>query len=360
MKQSHARIYVCHTFYHAYIAFLKELALPEDKHGDATLVLSLMSNNFNDFKERAMSCGLWEDVIEYDEKRETFFPELAKWKKDKGSFIKNSFSRIVFTHEFAKLQERYVPVNFKDYGEVYVFCDLDPIGLYLSQKHIKYHALEDGLDSLKIMYHAYLENKSHFKLKAFMSEVCNLIFIGEGFNKYCIDMEVNDIASIRNDGDCKKLIEVPRQELAARLTDEDKEILLKAFVPDYDSLITQIEKLPRDARTILILTEPLCDLSTRERLFRDLINRYSSEGLVFIKPHPRDELNYRTLFSDVPQFEGSMPMEILNLFKDFRFSKVVSVYTQLGEISFAAEKERLGKDFMDAYEDVSVHAHLTE
>ena len=43
------RIYICHTYYHVYVTFLKELKLraeadPAKKAGAATLVLSKMSN----------------------------------------------------------------------------------------------------------------------------------------------------------------------------------------------------------------------------------------------------------------------------------------------------------------------------
>ena len=47
------RIYVCHTHYHAYVTFLKELNRPRQEQGRATLVLSRMSSDFETFKERA-------------------------------------------------------------------------------------------------------------------------------------------------------------------------------------------------------------------------------------------------------------------------------------------------------------------
>ena len=40
------RIYVCHTYYHVYVACLKELNLEREKRGNATLVMSTMSNDF--------------------------------------------------------------------------------------------------------------------------------------------------------------------------------------------------------------------------------------------------------------------------------------------------------------------------
>ena len=53
MKKPQGRIYICHTFYHAYIACLKELNMDKDKWGQASLMLSSMSNDFGNLKERA-------------------------------------------------------------------------------------------------------------------------------------------------------------------------------------------------------------------------------------------------------------------------------------------------------------------
>jgi hypothetical protein len=73
--------------------------------------------------------------------------------------------------------EPYIPVNLKEYGEVFVYCDSDPIGYYLNMNRIKYHALEDGLNCLKNYDAARYDNRGHFGLKAFMSNKLNLIFI---------------------------------------------------------------------------------------------------------------------------------------------------------------------------------------
>ena len=78
------RIYVCHTFYHVYVACLKECYLPEKKRGQASLVLSTMSNRFGNLKERAEKCGLFEAVYMFDEKEDVFFPELSKYHKDRS------------------------------------------------------------------------------------------------------------------------------------------------------------------------------------------------------------------------------------------------------------------------------------
>ena len=54
------RIYVCHTYYHVYIAVLKECNLPLAERGKATLLLSKMSNDFGNLRERVGKTGLFE------------------------------------------------------------------------------------------------------------------------------------------------------------------------------------------------------------------------------------------------------------------------------------------------------------
>ena len=186
------RIYVCHTYYHVYVTFLKELALPREKRGQATLVLSRMSNDFEELGSRVESTGLFEQVMEFDEKREDFFPELVKLRNAGRGFLGHLWSRIRFTRLYAKLEEPYVPVDFRDYGDIYVYCDSDPIGYYLNQKKIPYHAVEDGLNCLKNFDAARYDNRGHFGLKAFLSRKLNLIFVQNGYGKYCIDMEGKD------------------------------------------------------------------------------------------------------------------------------------------------------------------------
>lgn len=347
------RIYVCHTYYHVYVTFLKELNLPEEKHGQAALVLSKMSIDFEQLKDRVERTGLFAQVFEYDEKRDDFFPELARWRKGRKNFLGNLYCRIRFTRRYAQLEAPWVPVDFAAYTDIYVYCDSDPIGYYLNQNRIYYHALEDGLNCLKNFDAARYDNRGHFQLKMFLSRYLNLIFVQNGYGKYCLDMEVNDISAIRYP--CPRYIEQSRQELVDGLTDRDKERILQAFIRDKEGLERQIQMSGKVGDKILILTDPLCTLDVRERIFRDIIDRYRNEGTIFIKPHPRDHLDYRKLFSEYPQFDATVPMEMLNFFPGLRFKKVVAVLTEIKAIQFADETVRLGEDFMDAYEDPLIH-----
>ena len=354
------RIYVCHTYYHAYVAFLKELQQRREKGqeaGEASLVLSSMSNDFEQFGERVKAAGLFADVLSFDEKREDYFPELASFRQDKGNIVFNMWQRIRFTRRYAKLEAPFIPVDFRKYREIYVFCDSDPIGYYLNQNKIYYHAMEDGLNCLVHFDAARYDNRGHFGLKAFLSKRLNLIFVQNGYGKYCLDMEVNSVSAIAMP--CPYYKEVPRQSLVDALTREDKDIILQAFVRDMDGLRRKIEECGeaggRKQAKILILTDPLCTLDVRERIFRDIVAEYEKQGQIFIKPHPRDELDYRKVFPGYPMFDATVPMEMLNFFEGLHFEQVVTVFTDLKGIRFADRLIRLGDEFMDKYEDPEIH-----
>ncbi|NBJ91266.1 glycosyltransferase family 52 [Parablautia muri] len=354
------RIYICHTYYHVYIACLKELNLPEDVggavRGQASLMLSSLSNDFGTLKERAEKSGLFEEVIPYEEKREDFFPELSKYHKDRGNILLNMLARIKFTRLMGKLQAPFVPVDLHEYQDIYVFCDSDPIGYYLNVHKIYYHALEDGLDCICYYDTARYDNRGHFGLKAWMA-ARNIIFIQNGYAKYCLDMEVNDISVLKYP--CPKYIEVPRKSLVEGLREKEKEMLVSIFVAGKERLEKDLSSGLGHEHKVLVLSEPLCDLETRERIFKDIIAEYGyvegQKAQILIKPHPRDVLDYEKLFSEYIVLDGKFPMEILNYFPNLVFDRVVTVFTVPDAILFAKEKIYLGEDFMDKYEAPKMH-----
>ena len=364
------RIYVCHTFYHVYVSCLKELHLlhradlSREKAaegsgalGRAHLMLSKMSNDFSGMLPRAKECPLFEEVFEFDEKRDSFFPELAPLKENTGSILKNMRNRIRFCKRFPELLEPYIPVDFRSYDDIYVFCDIDPVGYYLNGKKIPYHAVEDGLDTLVYANDAVYDNKSFFGLKTWMA-ARGWIHIQSGYSKYCLDMEVNDLSKIKRTN--KKMKELQRALLTAELTQTDKKLLLDLFVADIGKLRAQLaDETDRDR--VLVLSEPLCeDREIRKKLHLDIIEAWrhtdKGEAAVYFKQHPRDDVDYtRILPDDVILLDKSFPMEMLYLIEGLHFARVVTVYTVLNAFEIADEKIMLGDAFMDKYEDPSKH-----
>ena len=344
------RVYVCHTYYHVYVSFLKEMNLPKEQWGQADLILSTMTTSFENIRQRIQNSGIFREVILFDEKKDVFFPQLAPYMNMQGNQIKIMLGRMKYTKLFGQLEEAYVPVDFKEYKDIYVYCDSDPIGFYLNYKKIYYHAVEDGLNTLKYCDSARFRNQKFFKLKAFLSSL-NLLFIQNGYGKYCIDMEVNDISCLKYKH--KKYVEVPRQKLVDKLTKEQKQILLEVFIEN----IGQLNQLIAQGKMILVLTEPLCDMETRKTIFQDIVAEYEKEGEIVFKPHPNDLLEYSAIFPENIVIDRKVPMEMMNFIPGLMFEKVVAVFTEISGIAFAKEKVRLGSDFMDKYEDPAIHRY---
>ena len=277
------------------------------------------------------------------------------YHQDKGNIVLNLLQRIKYTKMLGKLQEEFVPVDLKKYDDVYVFCDSDPIGYYLNYKKIKYHALEDGLNSGRLDNQAMLANMGAWKLKKFMASL-GLIFIESGYSRYCIDYIVNDIRA--NFKPPKNIVECPFDDLWNRLTDVQHKLMADIFVQDIDELRNQLMEQNKDKPKVMILTEPLCALDVRKQLFGDLIKKYEEDYNVIVKPHPRDELDYAKEFPDTVVLRGRFPMEVINDIEELKVAKLVSIITQVEGVKFAKEIEYLGMELLDIYEDPAVHRKM--
>ena len=343
------------------MSVVKELNLRSLQGTKADLMLSTMSNDFETLPKRLEDSGLFERIFMFDEKEDVTSDAVMKHHKNTGNICVNMFHRIRYTSLLGRLQEASMPTDLSQYKDIYVFCDSDPIGYYLNYRRLPYHAIEDGLNSGLLDDQAFLSNKNAFSLKKFLART-GLIFIECGYSRYCIDYEVNDISA--NHSVPPNVIEVPHSGLLERLSDEDHALIAGIFIRDWDRII-QITGSPgtgihdENRRPVaMILTEPLCDLQVRRRMFSDIIDMYAGEYTLIIKPHPRDQLDYEREFPDVFVIKDRFPMEVLNDMRDFGIDKLISVITQTDDIRFAKSIDYLGLDFLDRYEDPRIHRRL--
>lgn len=355
MEKTKERIYVCHTFYNVYVTLLKEFNLPKEKQGQAEIALSTLSTDFTGLKEALEKSGVFKKVHTFVEKRDTEFPQLAKYKKSHNNVVWHMINRIIYTKKFPKLMEPYIDIDFREYRDIYVYCDWDPIGHYLSYKKIYYHALEDGLDCLKNLDGARYENRGHFEIKAWLAAK-NIIFMQNGYGKYCLDMEINDRSCLKYD--FHKYIEVPRKPLERNLTDEQKQIIVKIFIPDVDELMRELGD-KADAGCMLYLTQPQpWDEEIRKKMCDDVIREYSDGCHVVIKPHPRETIDYAALRPDCTVIKGKFPIEVLNFLPGIHFKRAVSfVTTAMDTMDFVDEKINLGFSYWDRYEPKEKHTY---
>lgn len=350
------RLYICHTFYQVYVTFLKEFALGNIDKKEADIVLSVTATDYDGLEVRLQSCDVFNHVYIMDERIDGD-ASLVALKKDRGNIVFNLFQRMVYTKRRAKVLAPRIPkdLNFKAYDDIYVYCDSDPIGYYLSFKHIYYHALEDGLNCLEVLDAAHYDNRGHFGIKKWMA-AHNLIHIQNGYGKYCIDMEINDETNLKFH--CPKYIVVPRKPLEERLTSEEKSILVKNLIPNADEFLSSLRsKANGDCVLFLTMPHPKPE-ETRKKICDDIIRDYCEGCHVVIKPHPRETLDYASYRPDCTVLKGRFPIEILNYVEGIRFKKAITIVsTALESITFCDEKIRLGEDFWDAYEDPELHKY---
>jgi hypothetical protein len=358
-NKTKTRVYVCHTYYHVYVSILKEMKLErESKEGEykkADIVLSTLSTDFEMLDSRLRRSGIFNEVITMVEKRDVTFQELDKYRANYDNILKHLVNRIIYTKRLAKLESPYMnPIGFEKYEDVYVYCDSDPIGYYLNYKHIYYHAVEDGLDTLKNSDDAYISNFGHFKFKAWCSRH-NIIFIMNGWGKYCLDMEVNDISVVP--GECPRLIEVPRKPMENALTPRQKELMLKVFIEDYDALKSQLISKNSNEEFAMYLSEGYPnEEDIRKKICLDIIEKYCKGYKVIIKPHPMDKIDYEALCPEAIVLRGRFPIEVLNFIEGLHIKKAVAVVsTAMANMDFVEEKLNLGVSFWDAYEDPQKH-----
>ena len=121
--------------------------------------------------------------------------------------------------------------------------------------------------------------------------------------------------------------------------------------------IEELKELIARTKLVLVLTEPLCDLETRERIFRDIAETYKKDGEIVFKPHPTDVLDYKKLFPGNFVIDRKVPMEMMNFIPGIMFEKVIAVFTEMSGVSFSKENIRLGEDFMEKYEDPARHRY---
>jgi len=358
MKQNKTktRIYVCHTFYHVYVSILKEMKLQRE-HADyqkADIVLSKLSSDFSELEERLRKTNIFHEVLVLDEKREDFFPELAKYRQNYNNILKHMINRMIFTKKYAKCEEPYMTIDFAAYEDIYVYCDSDPIGYYLNYKKIYYHAVEDGLDCLKNLDDAYVANAGHFKLKTWFSRH-NLIFIMNGWGKYCLDMEINDRSVVPTD--CPRFVVEPRKPMEQALTSEQKRLMVEAFIPDVEALLAQLSSKEGE-EFFMFMTQPYpVEEELRKQICLDVIAQYGNGYRVLIKPHPRDMIDYVNLCPNCVVIRGRFPIEVMNFFEGIHIKRGVSILTTaMDSMDCIDEKINLGADFWDAYEPREKHA----
>ncbi len=305
------KIYMCSTYHHVLISVIKTL-INNECENDILICQDIPEHKH--IMNKLDETGLFKNVFFLDRDK------IVSYKS------KTLFGKIFIEHRKNKKRvEKVFKIDLKRYESVNIFHDGTKLGEYLQDKKIKYHLIEDGLnhfqDIEKTPSQKLLVEKG--TIKYFLKKYLGVGYLACGQNKYCQSIEVNENKNLKITH--KKIIEVSKESMFKKLTDEQKKIVLSIFIKNDE--IFNIDK-----NSVLILTIPLYNdnyvdkIAYQIEIYRDIIEKYLQKGYkVLVKPHPRDYLEYKKLFENVLILDKNLTIEVLNLNYEVIFTEAVAI-----------------------------------
>lgn len=240
-------------------------------------------------------------------------------------------------------QRRELKIRLKNFDKVNIFIDHFTIGAYLDKYKIPYNTIEDGYNFFMYEYRDFREKlfTKEATIQDYKEFIKHILFCKKnkpGFGKYCQSIEVNDISVVPKDERYHKFKEVPRKELFENISEERKQLILRVF---------GVEELSEvQDKSILILTQPLSMdglLNSDDKqygFYKRICDKYLSKGYeVYLKPHPRDTINYEKI-NGVKLIAQTVPMELIEMVSDIKFERIIThSSTAINFLTCGEEKE---------------------
>ncbi|MGN7385515.1 polysialyltransferase family glycosyltransferase [Sporosarcina sp. SAFN-015] len=330
------RVYICFTYYHVLVTLVKEIS----NIGEADIVICDTIPGYMKLFHSLKGTRSFKNVYTFSEK-----------KYRKSNVEKRRFSKIelVFTnYKYKKMIKPNFELKKNTYKEVNIYNDWTYLGYYLRANRIYYNLLEDAMDSYKVLKnYIEIDYKKSLRNRIFGFVYETLYFHGK--SKYSKIVEVNN----------EKDLEIPREkirvkdkkEMFSKLTEEQKKQIYMIFTMDDD------EESSLHGDSVLILSQPLFEdgiVQTKEiqrKVYQDIIDAYCDDLNIFIKPHPRDNFNYRDNFINVRVMNKDLPSEILNFNPNIKYKKAITVTsTSLNSIDFVDDKVYFGFEWLRKYQ----------
>lgn len=292
--------FICHTLYHVYISVLKQLK----SDADSDIILVDTIPDVWRLADALRNESLYKTVIVIS-KRDMFL----------------STRSYHLNHIYTALRKRKLSRDFAyllRYDNLYIFNDYTELGAYLNLSGIPYHLIEDGCDCYKKINQHKPSGRARLAKRTLWWLFKIPSGLGEGDS--ILDVEVNDAQGLRTKFDCK-VLEVPRKRLMSSCSQNQIEMLFRIFNA---SSLLKIER-----GSTIILTEPLWEMGVTRRgadtvAFYKRIAELVTGGACYIKPHPRDDSDYRSAFAPSMIVDKNMPVELLNYLGKDRFFAAIT------------------------------------
>lgn len=316
-------LYICSTYYHVLVTLCKVM---ESKQR-TDIVLCDDIPEAKTLMESLIHAGCFSNVFYFDKNRVQEY------------LGKNKFDWIFLQHRRSRREiEKEFKLDLRRYQNIYIYHDDILLGHYLNDIRHSYHLLEDSQDFYKVIQNTPFarclpQHSVKYKLRRFLRSG----YFPLGQSPYVIDIEVNDKngLAIRH----KHLVELPKDKLFASVGEAERHTI-------YDIFMRDTLPCPFPPHAALLLTQPLWrdgyveSPEEQKSMYLRIARKYiPSDAVLVIKPHPRDECDYRVIFPSALIIDKNLPVEILNYNSQVHFDIAVTLFsTALSGIHFADRK----------------------
>ncbi|SDB30188.1 polysialyltransferase family glycosyltransferase [Eubacterium oxidoreducens] len=339
-KDESDNIFICSTYSQVFITLVKVFS---EKITNVDILLYDDIPNCPKLRESLKKTKLFKNIVIFS--KEGLPPRFHKEEKRAGVLL-----------EYHKLHmikvERKLQVQLERYKDIYVYYDGHHIGLYLQEKHIKYHLIEDGMNHFQHIYATPSAQEIPVLNKQnLLGYQRGYMYLCCGQNPDCISLEVNENKDLALTH--PNVVENPRSEMIKRLSDTQKKVIYDVFLSEMKQLENTKNDLAIVFTSVLVNDGWVDSEATQIKIYRDIVNELKKEGyFVVIKPHPRDKIIYNKQFQDCLIIDRAFPSEILDFNKKIKIKKGVVIASSAMELLSCIEhKEKLGFKFFNNYRE---------
>jgi hypothetical protein len=358
-------LYYVISYYQAFIAIVKVLC---DNKTVADIVLSDAIPDHLQLAEKLRKSNVFNKVLEMEEKeyvyaRRAKFRDVYSKLNPVSKFFMGKTLWISSQKDIVKYARTKMDIDVNDYQTVYVFGEGRSFAPYLYTKKKKFVLVEDALNYFQkrnsddlIERNRMVRPRKLYWLNSLLDYLGFYYYMG-GYSHVIEKIEVNENRSlVFSKRAKKKVIEVSRDQLHKKLTEENKKRIYNIFVDKFQDPIIN-GRMP-----YLVFTNPLLfdKLVKTEAQILDIyqifIDEFCTEAdVIYLKPHPRDNVDYSILKNHMLIIlDKNMPSEVLGFNKKNHFKKALAISsTAIEQAPFAEDRINIGMSWLD-----TVAAHI--
>lgn len=349
-----SNLYYCISYYQVYIAIIKSLLT---KKNDNVLILSDAIPDVCNLQNKIDKNNIFSKTYILYEKdfvtscRSNFRREYNKHSK----FIKFFIGKFLWIKSQIKIinfAKKSLNIDLSNFDNIYVFGEGRSFAPYLHNTGRKFILVEDAInyfqhrksDDLIEINRMKKPRKFYFVNK--ILDYIGIYYYMGGYSSSIKMIEVNDKNNlVFSRCAAKKIIELNRNDLVNKLTLDEKNLIFKTFMDAYDFNICSTS-------SCIVFTNPLVfdklleNEHQAQMIYTNLIRKYCTQDNIYIKPHPRDIVDYSKIKiegKNIILINPFIPSEVFSLNRKFRFDKALAFSsTAIDQASFADERINLG------------------